>query len=419
MQGGPAAGIRGAVRCAGMRVLSVSEFLSGVNDVLAGVPALVEGEISGYSVSQGKWAFFSLKDDASVVGCFMPVWKIRHVIEDGMAVRVAGVPRVYEKSGKFSIVVEALEPSGEGSLKRAFELLKQKLEREGLFAAERKRALPRFPETIGLIASAESAAYSDFLRILRNRWGNVRVLLADVPVQGDGAVEAIVRALWWFGGTAQHAISNLKSQIQHQQPELLVLTRGGGSLEDLQAFNSEDVARAIFASPIPVVVGVGHERDVTIADLVADVRASTPSNAAERVVPDRRDVTHEVAAMVEHSGMRIAMMLRERRTAMDRFLLRGGAFAHARRSRVDAQAAALAVRIRGLAETCAASLATAERLMAGLNPERLLSRGYSMTTVHGRIVRDVASLAPGDTIETRFARGSATATVDGVSPVAW
>ncbi len=380
------------------RPLTVTEFLAGINEVLAGVPALVEGELSGYSVSQGKWAFFSLKDDASVVGCFMPVWKLQHVIRDGMLVRVAGVSRVYEKSGKFSIVVEALELAGDGSLKRAFELLKTKLETEGLFSLERKRAIPRFPERIGLIASGSSAAYSDFLRILRNRWGGTSVLLADVPVQGVEAVPAIVEAFRWFS-------------MQREIPDTLVLTRGGGSLEDLQAFNSEDIARAIFASSIPVVVGVGHERDVTIADLVADVRASTPSNAAERVVPDRRDVANELSAVIEHARMRLVMMCQEQRRSIDRFLLRGGAFAHARRSRVDAQAAAMATRAHTLHQTCSHRLATAERLMANLNPSRLLERGYSMSTLRGKIVRDASTLASGDVLRTRFARGSATTVV--------
>lgn len=396
-----------------MRILTVTEFLTGINDVLAGVPALVEGEVTGFAIRQERWAFFSLKDDESVVECFMPAWKLHVPVEDGMLVRVAGLSGVYVKTGRFRITVERLEPAGEGSLKRAFELLKAKLEHEGLFAIERKRAVPRFPETIGLIASTQSAAYSDFLRILKNRWGRVRVLLADVPVQGDEAVPAIVDALRHFA--EQHAISNLKSQVQHERPEVLVLTRGGGSLEDLQAFNSEAIARAIFASPIPIVVGVGHERDVTIADLVADVRASTPSNAAERVVPDRRDVANEVAAMVDAMDAQLGLVVHERRNVLDQFMLRGAAFAGCWVSRVDGYAATLAARSDGMRTRTLARIESAERLLANLNPTKLLARGYSMTTINGRVVSDASQLKVHDQLLTKFAHGSAESIVKHLS----
>jgi len=399
-----------------MRALSVSEFLKGTNDVLASVPALVEGELSGFALRQERWAFFSLKDEESVVECFMPAWKLRHEVADGMLVRVAGVPQVYAKSGRFRIVVEAMEPVGEGSLKRAFELLKQKLEREGLFAAERKRTLPRFPATIGLIASRESAAYSDFIRILNNRWGGVRVLVQDVAVQGEGAAGDICAALrYWV--SHPHSLplpvgeGEKRGGRHHVVPDVLVLIRGGGSLEDLQAFNAEEVARAIFASPIPVVVGVGHERDVSIADLVADVRASTPSNAAERVVPDRRDVANEVDASVEHTVMRLGMLVRERRSAIDRFLLRGGAFAQQRRQWVDARAVEMRSRATALHQQLAVRMEAAVRTVHNLNPTRLLKRGYSMTFVRGVLVRSALTVQPGDALETTCADGTVSSVV--------
>ncbi|MDO8463434.1 MAG: exodeoxyribonuclease VII large subunit [bacterium] len=402
-----------------MRILTVSEFLAGINEVLASVPALVEGEVSGYSMSQGKWAFFSLKDDASVVPCFMPAWKLRHVIEDGMVVRIAGVPRVYEKSGKFSITVEALEPSGEGSLKRAFQLLVEKLEREGLFDVSRKRPLPRFPERIGLIASADSAAYSDFLRILGDRWGGVEVSTVDVRVQGEGAVDDVCTAF--------------RTCASAGGVDVIVLTRGGGSLEDLQAFNSEEIARAIFACPIPVVVGVGHERDTTIADLVADVRASTPSNAAERVVPDRHAIAQELRMMEQGIAGVMLGTIADHRAIIERFSYRGTAFAHARSMRVEVNARTIvhamddalrsfarrredAEQRMGsrLAERCAtltAQVIACTRLLEGLNPERVLERGYSVTTVGGRVVRHAMQLRAGDELRTRFAVGSAVSTV--------
>lgn len=393
-----------------MRALSVTEFLRGVNDVLTGVPAFVEGELSGFAIRQERWAFFSLKDERAVVECFMPAWKIRHEVADGMLVRVAGVSQVYAKSGRFRIVVEALEPVGEGSLKRAFELLKQKLEHEGFFAPGRKRQIPRFPETMGLIASTESAAYTDFLRILGNRWGGVRVLVQDVAVQGASAVEDIARAFARWR-SVEHPPAP-RSGRAHAKPELLVVVRGGGSLEDLQAFNSEAVARAIFASPIPVVVGVGHERDVTIADLVADQRASTPSNAAELVVPDRRDVANEIHAMVEQSEGVLRLAVARARTGIERFIGLGVSFARSRSAHVAAAAASMAARIQLTVRAGVNGVVAMERLIASQHPDRLLARGYSMTFAHGKIVRDARAVASGDVLRTRLGQGVATSRVE-------
>lgn len=400
-----------------VKTLSVTEFLRGVNDVLAGVPALVEGELSGFALRQERWAFFALKDEESVVECFMPAWKLKCEVADGMVVRVAGVPHVHAKSGRFRIVVEALEPVGEGSLRRAFELLKQKLEHEGLFAPARKRMLPRFPETIGLITSTESAAYSDFMRILKNRWGGVRVLLQDIAVQGVDAVGEIVGALrhWTAESVSGRVAGRPSTRSGRIVPDVLILIRGGGSIEDLQAFNGEDVARAIFASPLPVVVGVGHERDVTIADLVTDVRASTPSNAAELVVPDRRDVANEVDAMFESISARISLSVMQRRSALERFVHRGTSFAQRRRAEVEASVISLMRRISEMIVGTRSRLDAAERLIANLNPSRLLERGYSVTLTRGRIIRDASSLAVGDRLITRFAHGDATSVVDELS----
>src|SRR3989338_4261154 len=269
-------------------VLSVSQFISQVNDILAGT-FTVEGEVSQYKISQSKWIFFDLKDDTSCLNCFSTVFMLRPPLEDGMRVRVTGYPKIHEKSGRFGFTVQQVEVVGEGSLQRAYLLLKEKLGKEGLFAVERKRALPELPERIGVIASRDSAAFGDFKRILNNRWGGVEVTLRHVAVQGEGAVREIMRAFHDF---------NESSLL----PDILVLIRGGGSLEDLAAFNSEEVVRAIYSSRIPVMVGVGHERDETLADLAADVRASTPSNAAEIVVPERRDFMAQLDFTLERMG---------------------------------------------------------------------------------------------------------------------
>src|SRR3989344_5195589 len=257
-------------------VISVAQYLDLVNDRLREVPSDVgvEGEVSDLRVSHGKWVGFDLKDaqGGGVLKCFMTVWQLSVPLEDGMRVRVTGGAKVSDRFGKFQLDVRTVELVGEGALKRAYLALKRKMQDEGLFDGARKRPIPRFPERIGLITSREAAAYGDFLRVLGNRWGGVEVDFVPVHVQGGNAVPDILAAFEHF-----HHLG------ESERPDVLVLTRGGGGLEDLHAFNDESVARAVFSSRVPVVVGVGHERDESLCDFVADVRASTPSNAAERV----------------------------------------------------------------------------------------------------------------------------------------
>jgi exodeoxyribonuclease VII large subunit len=380
------------------KIFSVSEFIAEVNALLA-FPVVIEGEVSSFRVNQGKWVFFDLKDEKAeaLVNCFGVVWKLNAPVEDGMRVRIYGTPKIFEKSGKFSITVERIEPVGEGALKRAFELMKKKLEAEGLFSPARKRALPEFPKSIALVASRESAAAGDFLRIMGDRWGGVTVHLYHVQVQGEAAKDQLVEAIRYF------------SSPEAPEVEALAVIRGGGSIEDLQAFNSEEVARAIYASRVVTVVGVGHERDETIADFVSDVRASTPSNAAERLFPKRT----EVSAHLDHLVAR----------AEGRF----GAILAASRERISASLQSVfnalsrqSGRYRGLVGVLKSQLGRfAERLVhykgsvdllgrsiANLNPERLLSRGYAVVRREGAIVRDASSLAIGEGIEVRLGKGS-------------
>lgn len=391
-----------------MRIFSVSEFVAEINAIIATELYVIEGEVSDFRVSQGKWVFFDLKDEKqeSKVGCFLSVWRLKVLIEDGMRVRVIGYPRVYEKSGQFRVNVEQVEPVGEGALKRAFELLKKKLAAEGLFAQERKRPLPRFPERIGLIASRESAAYTDFMRILGNRWGGVEVVLAHVSVQGESAVGEIVEAFSHFNHDShKYPISN----IQYHAPDVLILIRGGGSLEDLAAFNSEEIARAIFGSKIPVVVGVGHERDETIADYVADVRASTPSNAAERVAPDRREIASEIEFMAAQMEQTLLHAIALRRHAIE------GAFATLQRHALSAvhRGRDLFRRFGYAIEQALVAIAqrrsaieSAARILAGLDPARLLSRGYSIVrNKAGRVVKDAAQVDIGERIGVQLGEG--------------
>ena len=405
-----------------MPAFSVSQFVEFLNAAFAAavfpVGADVEGEVSAYRVSQGKWIWFDLKDEQSSVSCFATVWQLRTPLEDGMRVRVHGLPKVYPKNGRFSLTVERVEPIGAGALARALELLKKKLAAEGLFAPERKRPLPRFPSRIGLIASAGSAAYGDFLRILGDRWSGLTIEHVDVAVQGRDAAAQIAAAFRYF---------NSRPGLV----EAIVLTRGGGSLEDLQAFNTEEVARAVFGSAAPVVVGVGHERDESLADLAADVRASTPSNAAEIIVPDRREIAAFLAAASRRLCASMDSGLAAERARIDRLnAAAGSAFQSMLRQfasgltafrrvfdRFVAGLTASDAAVAGLGRQLCASaghltsrlrqdIAARERLLTGLDPRRLLGRGYALVRRRGRVVSDAAQVDVGEKLEVQLARGA-------------
>ncbi len=241
--------------------LTVSDFIALTNQTLEyAYPSIeVEGEVAGFKINQGKFVFFDLKDTTGSVGCFMMVFQLRLPIEDGMKVVVTATPKL-TNWGKFSLTVRAIRPSGEGSIKKSFEILKAKLDSEGLFAAERKRSLPAVPRYVGVITSTQAAGYADFVKILNDRWGGLKVDVAHVQVQGEVAPDQMIRAISYF------------NQLE-QLPEVLVIIRGGGSADDLAAFNDEPLVRAIAASRIPTLVGVGHEVDESLADLAADVRS--------------------------------------------------------------------------------------------------------------------------------------------------
>lgn len=266
--------------------LSVSDFVSLVNQTFDyAMPSIViVGEVSGYSVRQGKWVRFKLKDERSSVDFFGSTFQVRQPLEDGMIVAVAGRPRLSDKWG-FSVSIQSVQPVGEGSIKKGFELLKKKLDDEGLFAPDRKRPLPELPTHIGVISSTQAAGYTDFIKILNGRWGGMKVETAHTLVQGLNAPGQIIRALDYFNQAGE-------------PPEVIVIVRGGGDADDLAAFNDEALVRAIAASRIPTLVGVGHEIDVTLADLVADVRAATPTNAAQILVPDRRELIERSRSLV-------------------------------------------------------------------------------------------------------------------------
>lgn len=269
--------------------ITVSDAIALINQTMEyAYPTLVvEGEVSGFKVNQGKFVFFDIKDQGGSLGCFMMVYQLRTALEDGMRVRITTSPKLTQW-GKFSLTVRTVEPIGEGSLKRAFELLHAKLEKEGLFEESRKRLLPPLPERIGLITSTQAAGYADFTTILNQRWGGMEVAVANVTVQGASAPGQIIKAVEHFNQMSQ-------------PPDVIVIVRGGGSADDLAAFNDEPLVRAIAASRVPTLVGVGHEVDTSLVDLAADVRAATPSNAAQLLVPNRLEITARHEHQLQYS----------------------------------------------------------------------------------------------------------------------
>lgn len=399
--------------------LTVSQFVEVINVVLQNLEGVtVVGEVDEYRVIHSKWVTFKIKDEGASVGCFMTVWQLRTVIEDGMMVRAIGVPKLRAKGGFFSFVLSDVKPAGEGALKRALELMQEKLTAEGLFAQERKRQLPRFPQHIALITSRDAAAYSDFLKVLQARLGGLAISFLHTQVQGDPAVGQIVKALEF----ANTRLRNL---------DAVVLIRGGGSLEDLSAFNDEGVVRAVAGSRIPIIVGVGHERDVTLAELAADVRASTPSNAAELLTRTREELLSETAYMqaritgavrsalqekrqsVIQSGQllrhRLTMGQRKVASTVEKLLRQGNKFRRQVQifsARRDTYRTFLLARLQVSIKDTRAGLGNMQRLLTTLSPENTLRRGYSITrTAKGRLITSCKIVKEGDLIEVTLKDG--------------
>lgn len=354
------------------QVYSVSEFVSGINELLSGIPAIVQGEISNFRVAQNRFVWFDLKDDKSYVSCFMLSFQLDQTLEDGMEVQVIGNPGLFSKSGKFHLRAKKVQIVGAGSLKREYELLKEKLTKEGLFDESRKRDLPRFPKRIGLVTSKDAAAYTDVLRILKNRWAGLEISLFPVNVQGASAVPSVINALKLIN--AEYAT----------QLDVVILTRGGGSMEDLQAFNDEGVTRAVFSSKVPIVTAIGHERDETLAEYAADRRASTPSNAAEQIVPDKRDVIAQLYVSVARTEQ---MLRNQQRVAYEQTI-----------SSMNLLASKMG--------SYRSEVERLEDLLHSYNPKAVLERGYSITqTANGEVVRKATEVRPGTRLITTVQDG--------------
>jgi exodeoxyribonuclease VII large subunit len=355
--------------------LQVHQYIAFCNNLLGQTSVRVEGEVANYSVSQGKFVFFDLKDEKedAMIGVFLMLHTLSTPLEDGMRVYVSGKSSIYSKRGSFRLNASRVEAVGEGSVKRAFELLKDKLAKEGLFRDERKRPLPPYPQRVGIISSEDAAGFGDFCRIAWQRLPGVEYIFANVAVQGVSAEREIIAAL----------------DVLNEHPlDVIVLIRGGGSMEDLHAFNSELVARAIVRSRVPVLVGVGHERDITIADYCADCRAATPSNAAQILLPTKEEVKDRIVRLTASGQRRIAREI-------DRL-----------QHTVDTSTSHQFRMIESALKEIRSKTEYLIRTIEAISPSQTLARGYSIAlTSHGEVIRTPDQVKPGDAMRTVTAKG--------------
>ena len=369
----------------------------------------VAGEISNFSRPQSGHCYFTLKDDTAQLRGVM--WRgtasrLKFDLHDGLEVVCHGRLDVYPPRGSYQLVVDQLHPQGIGALELALRKLREKLEKQGLFDRARKRPLPLFPRRIGVVTSPTGAAIHDFLQVLRRRWQGVQVMIVPTRVQGDGAANEIAEGIR-IAGRVRPAL------------DVLVVGRGGGSLEDLWAFNEEPVVRAIAASEVPVVSAVGHEIDVTLADLAADVRALTPSEAAELVVPSAEKVTETLRSLQVRLHQSERTRIKALHNRLDGLASRPAfrrptEVVHLLSRRVDELTSRLHAATRTLLLRRQGELGAVAGRLESLSPLAVLQRGYSLTQdpKSGRLLTDAAQLKKGQQIATRLARGQVVSTVE-------
>ena len=379
----------------------VNQYIKGFMDrdrLLSGL--LVRGELSNYKMYPSGHHYFSLKDGEGSLRCVMfrgDAVSLRFRPQNGMQVVAAGRITVFPRDGQYQLYCSRLIPEGVGDLHLAFEQLKEKLYREGLFSPERKRPIPRFPDTIALITSPAGAAVRDLLRILRARWPMARVKILPVRVQGEGAAREIAAAIRWA--------------CAHRTAGLIITGRGGGSMEDLWAFNEEIVARAIAEADIPVISAVGHEPDVTIADFVADLRAATPSNAAELAVPDRREVRAALEADRDRLTAAVRGRLDRERRALDRLassraMTEPASYFKDKRLLLDYQSGRLVRAMERLTGGRRERLSSLAAALDAMSPLKVLGRGYAIARrADGKVISSVRDTAPGEEFRLRVSDG--------------
>ncbi len=397
----------------GREPLSVSELNARIKGLIESDPVLgsvyVRGELSNYKVYPSGHHYFTLKDAESSLRCVMfrsAASKLRFRPESGMRVTAWGRVAVYPRDGAYQLYCEGLMPEGAGDLQVAYEQLKAKLADEGLFDPAHKKPIPRYPERIAVITSSAGAAVHDIIRVLRKRWPVAKVVLLPVRVQGVEAPPEIAGALRYAN--------------KYRVADVIITGRGGGSIEDLWAFNDERVARAIYASELPVISAVGHEPDVTIADFVADLRAATPSNAAELVAPDMSELRDALRSAAARLDQAVDRGLSQRRAALTelssrRVMQSPTGFIDQRRLELDSIRLRLDAAATGRLNRERQEFARLAAKLDALSPLKVLGRGYSIALdAEGRAVREAAQLKAGDKLDLRLSRGGAKCLVESV-----
>ena len=392
------------------QIYSVSEVNRAVKLLLEDAFQLiwVEGEISNFKAHYSGHYYFSLKDENAQISAV--IWKSRlynipYELEDGMLIRAFGNIRVYEKSGRYQLDIIRLEPAGIGKLQQQFEKLKQKLSAEGLFDSQFKKPLPEYPDTIGVVTSSTGAAVRDIINVLNRRAPHVQIIVRSAQVQGAGAAKDIAEAIKEFN--------------RYKKVDLLIVGRGGGSLEDLWPFNEEVVARAIFNSKIPVISAVGHEIDFTIADFVADLRAPTPSAAAEMAVPDYLEIRNDL--QYKYSRMYTLILNKityyhERITSLQKSygLNRPVDYIRQYAMQVDDLSLNLQKQIRLLLQKKRDQVSQFALRLKGLNHKSILARGYSISYIDNKVLKSTRSVKSGQELVTELYDGKIFSAVNSV-----
>jgi exodeoxyribonuclease VII large subunit len=373
--------------------LTVSEFVAVLNQTLefAYPTVTIVGELSELKPWRDRLYFFTIKDEESSIEGMIPIAMVRGQLEVGMQVRIIATPKLTQK-GRFSLNGRVITPFGEGAIQKSLQLLQKKLQAEGLFDEERKRQIPRFPEKIGLITSVGSAAYADCLSRLGERWPLAELKICDSQVQGEVAADQIISAL---------------SAVNSQNPDVILLVRGGGSAEDLSAFNDERVVRAIANSRSPVIVGVGHENDSCLSEFAADIRASTPTHAAVLATPDIAEISSEIAItksdilesiqnLIDDNSQFLSSTIQD----LERYLNLKG-----KKEVLDSNRNLLSEKSKRIFQAQQTLLKNYRQSLGMVNPRRLLSQGYALVTNNGQFVTGVDQTKAGDEIVVEFYNG--------------
>ncbi len=384
---------------------SVSEYVGFINELTAVVPVLVEGEVSNFRDIPGRnFCYFDIKDESAVAKCFQGFWHSKKVsLENGSTIRVFGYPTL-QKNGSLVIDVKEVFLIGDGELRKKYEELKARLEKEGIFGLETKKQLPKFPLSVGLIAGKNSSAYHDVITELSERWGGTKIFFYGAKVQGINARKEIVEAIQYFN--------------RFQVVDVLIIARGGGSMEDLQAFDSEDVVREIFASKIPTISAIGHEDHWTLADFVADVRAKTPTKAAQIAVPGKDEIVERLDFFETRARVLIKNNLSEINSSIGNLSERLKFVFHNKTTetsqKIQLYEDALKNVFRENLKEKMNKIDNFEKMLEVLNPKSILSRGYGVLQKKGKRIASVEEVSIGDDISIRLQNGEISSKIQGV-----